>query len=134
MAKKISKKDIEAAKEKKIEKSDLEVITQAMLDKRGKGVCALDLRGIGTGICDWFAICNADSNANVLAIADNIEEQMLIQKGRKVTRQQGRENAFWIIMDYSDIVIHIFQSEYRDFYRLEELWADAPMQKFEDED
>ena len=50
--------------------------------------------------------------------------------GKKVLRQQGRENNFWIILDYGDIVVHIFQTEYRDFYRLEDLWADAPRKEF----
>lgn len=133
MVRKISKKEIEESAKMAEPKTDLEIITDAMLEKKAKGVCALDLRGIGTGICDHFVICNADSGTNVIAIADNIEEQMLVKAGRKLVRQQGRENAVWIILDYTDIVIHIFQTEYREFYRLEELWADAPIQKFEDD-
>lgn len=61
----------------------------------------------------------------VAAIADNVEEQMILKAGRKVRRSQGKENRFWVILDYSDIVVHIFQTEYRRFYHLEDLWADA---------
>ncbi len=105
-----------------------------MLDKKAKNVCSLDLKEIGTSICDYFVICNADSTPNVLAIADNIEEEMIIKCNRKVTRMQGKENAFWIILDYSNIVVHIFQTEYREFYRLEDLWADSVITKYSDEE
>ncbi|MBQ1218564.1 MAG: ribosome silencing factor [Bacteroidales bacterium] len=105
-----------------------------MLDKKGKNVCTMDLTGIGTSICDHFVICNADSTPNVLAIADNVEDEMIVKCKTKVVRQQGRENAFWIIMDYGNIVVHIFQTEYREFYRLEDLWADADVKHFVDED
>ena len=110
----------------------LKTIVEAIQDKKGKNVCTLDLTGIGTSICDHFVICNADSTPAVMAIADNIEEEMLVKCNTKVLRQQGKENAFWIIMDYSDIVVHIFQTEYREFYRLEDLWADAVKKTYED--
>ena len=104
---------------------ELHTITEAMLEKKAQNVCSLDLREIGTSICDYFIICNADSTTNVLAIADNVEERMLMQCKRKVMRKQGQENAFWIILDFSNIVVHIFQTRYREFYRLEDLWADS---------
>ena len=104
-----------------------------MLDKKAKNVCSLDLKEIGTSICDYFVICNADSTTNVLAIADNVEEEMIVKCNRKVHRMQGKENGFWIILDFSNIVVHIFQTEYREFYRLEDLWADAKTTKYEDE-
>lgn len=112
----------------------LKTIVEAMLDKKGKNVCTMDLTAIGTSICDHFVICNADSTPNVMAIADNVEDEMIVKCKTKVTRQQGRENAFWIIMDYGNIVVHIFQTEYREFYRLEDLWADADVKHYEDED
>lgn len=112
----------------------LKTIVEAIQDKKGKNVCSLDLTGVGTSICDHFVICNADSTPNVLAIADNIEEEMLVKCNTRVLRQQGKENAFWIIMDYSDIVVHIFQTEYREFYRLEDLWADAQKKVYEDQE
>ncbi len=112
---------------------EIEVIASAMLDKKAKGVCSLDLRHVGSAIADFFIVCNADSTTQVAAIADNIEEEMIRQCGRKVVRTQGKENAFWIIMDYSDIVIHIFKTEYREFYRLEDLWADAERKEFSEQ-
>ncbi len=111
----------------------IKTIVEAIQDKKGKNICTMDLTGIGTSICDHFVICNADSTPAVLAIADNIEEEMIVKCNTRVLRQQGKENAFWIIMDFSDIVVHIFQTEYREFYRLEDLWADAVKKVYEEE-
>jgi len=115
-----------------MENKELKVIADAMLEKKGQDVVSLDLRSIGTAISDHFIVCNADSTPAVVAIADNIEERMIEKCRRKVTRSQGKENAFWVILDYGDIVVHIFQTPYRAFYRLEELWADAERTAYED--
>lgn len=115
-----------------MDNKELKVIADAMLEKKGQEVVSLDLRSIGTAISDHFIVCNADSTPAVVAIADNIEERMLEKCRRKVVRTQGKENAFWVIMDYGDIVVHIFQTPYRCFYRLEDLWADADRTVYED--
>ena len=115
-----------------MDNKELKVIADAMLEKKGKEVISLDLRPIGTAISDYFIVCNADSTPNVVAIADNVEERMLEKCGRKVNRTQGKENAFWVILDYGDIVVHVFQTPYRSFYRLEDLWADADRVVYED--
>jgi ribosome-associated protein len=116
----------------KMDKKTLKVIADAMLEKKAQDVVSLDLKPIGTAISDYFIVCNADSTPAVAAIADNIEDRMIEKCGRKVIRTQGKENAFWVIMDYGDIVVHIFQTPYRAFYRLEDLWADAPREVYED--
>ncbi len=108
---------------------DLRVMADAMLDKKAQNVIDIDLRPLGTAITDHFMICNADSTTNVNAIADNVISKMR-EEGRKPLRTQGMENNFWIILDYGDIVAHIFLTEYRQFYRLEELWADAPRKEY----
>lgn len=113
--------------------NEVRVIAEAMMEKKGQGVTALDLKEIGTAISDWFVVCNADSGTNVMAIADNIEDRMAERCGRRPVRTQGRENAVWIIIDYGDIVVHVFQTPYRMFYRLEDLWADAGRTDFSEE-
>lgn len=113
---------------------EVRTIADAMSDKKAKNICSLDLKSLGTSICDYFVICNADSTTNVIAIADNVEEEMLAKCNRKVVRMQGKENAFWIILDYSNIVVHIFQTEYREFYRLEDLWADSKITTYGEEE
>lgn len=125
-------KKIVKAPVKKAVPTDMEVITDAILEKKGQNVISLDLRKEGSGICDFFVICNADSTTNVSAIADNIEDRMIERLKKKVLRSQGKENRFWIIQDYGDIVVHIFQTEYRNFYRLEDLWSDCDKKTYED--
>ena len=115
-----------------MDKNTLKVIADAMLEKKGQDVVSLDLKPIGTAISDYFIVCNADSTPAVVAIADNVEERMLEKCKRKVIRTQGKENAFWVIMDYGDVVVHVFQTPYRSFYRLEDLWADAERTVYED--
>lgn len=112
--------------------NELKVIADAMLEKKGQDVVSLDLRSIGTAISDHFIVCNADSTPAVVAIADNVEDRMIEKCRRKVNRTQGKENAFWVILDYGDIVVHVFQTPYRVFYRLEDLWADAEKTVYED--
>lgn len=111
--------------------SPVKVIADAMLDKKAKDVISLDLTPVGSSIADYFVICNADSTTAVAAIADNVLVKMKEKLDRKVVRMQGLENDFWIILDFGDVVVHIFLTEYREFYRLEDLWADAPKEVHE---
>ena len=115
-----------------MDNKELKVIADAMLEKKGQDVVSLDLRPIGTAISDYFIVCNADSAPAVVAIPDNVEEKMIQNCRRKVARTQGKENAYWVILDYGDIVVHVFQTPYRSFYRLEDLWADAEKTVYED--
>ena len=114
-------------------KTLVDTIAEAMLEKKGHDVVALDLSKIGTAISDHFVVCNADSTTQVVAICDSVEEMMEAKCGRPAVRKQGRENAFWVILDYSNIVVHIFKTDQRVFYRLEDLWADAVKTTYEDE-
>ncbi len=115
-------------------KNLIETIVSAIQDKKGKNIVSLDLSGFDGAICSYFVVCNADSTTQVGAIADSVEEQVLTTLGEKVWRIEGQQTGLWIAMDYVDVVVHIFQSELRDFYRLEELWADAPMVRYEYEE
>ncbi len=109
----------------------IETIVGAIEDKKGKNIVSLDLSGFDGAICSAFVVCNADSTTQVAAIAAGIEEKVQESLGEKVWRVEGQQSALWIAMDYVDVVVHIFQSELREFYRLEELWADAPMTRYE---
>lgn len=116
-----------------MKENHLKVIADAMLEKKGKDVVSLDLTTVGTAISDHFIVCNADSTTNVRSIADNVEDRMIELCGRKVVRAQGKENAVWVILDYGDVVVHVFQTPFRAFYRLEDLWADAKRTEYNDE-
>ena len=100
-------------------------------DKKANDILLLNMEGLSP-VTDYFVICSASNNMLVKAIADNIEDRMIEKCRRKVARTQGKENAFWVILDYGDIVVHVFQTPYRAFYRLEDLWADAERTVYED--
>ncbi|MDR2064295.1 MAG: ribosome silencing factor [Prevotellaceae bacterium] len=108
----------------------LNVAIDAMQEKKAKNIISLDFSKLKNSICKYFIICNADSHTQVSAISDNIEDKVLEKLNEKIWRRNGIENAFWIILDYGDVVIHIFQTEQRNFYRLEELWADAELTQY----
>ncbi len=112
----------------------IDTIVAAIEDKKGKDIVSLDLSGIDGAICAHFVVCNADSTTQVAAIADGIDEKVLETLGEKVWRIEGQQNSVWIAMDYVEVVVHIFQTELRGFYKLEELWSDAPMTRYEYEE
>ena len=112
----------------------VKVIAQAMLDKKAADVVSLELGVLEGAITDHFVICNADSTTQVAAIADSVIEKMIEAGKGKPIRQQGLENGFWVILDWGDVVVHVFQTPYRAFYRIEDLWADAPSRHWEDAD
>lgn len=107
-------------------------IIEGIHKKKGKEVVSLDLTKIENAVCKYFVICHGDSNTQVDAIADSVEETVREMAGEKVWRKEGKTNATWILLDYADVVVHIFQKAYRDFYKLEDLWADAKLLKYED--
>ncbi|MFI3320642.1 MAG: ribosome silencing factor [Rikenellaceae bacterium] len=109
-------------------------IVEAIQDKKGKNIVSLDLSGFDGAICSHFVICNAESTTQVEAISRGVEEAMEEKLGEKLWRVEGRQMALWVAMDYVDVMVHVFQSELRDFYKLEELWADAPLTKYESEE
>lgn len=109
----------------------IDTIVSAIQDKKGKDIVSLDLSDFDGAICSHFVICHADSMTQTCAIADGIEEKVLETLGEKVWRIEGQQTGLWVAMDYVDVVVHIFQSDLRSFYKLEELWADAPMKRYE---
>ena len=108
---------------------DLRLIADAIYEKKGERVVSLDLRNIDGAITDYFVVCDASNTTQVGAVADNIVEKMK-EEGHRLLRSQGEGNNFWIIQDYGNILVHIFLKEYRDFYRLEDLWADVPRKEY----
>ncbi len=112
-------------------KNMIETIVEAIQDKKGKDIVSLDFEGFDGAITSHFIVCNAESTTQVEAISNGIEQAMIEKLGQKVWRVEGRQTALWIAMDYVDVIVHIFQSELRDFYQLEELWSDAPLTKYE---
>eukprot|EP01133_Synstelium_polycarpum_P011272 gene11272-13154_t len=102
-----------------------ELAVHGIQEKKGNDIVRLDLRNLNSSVSDYFIICNADSTTQVKAIADSVEEEIYKKTQTDPWRKEGLENAEWIILDYFDIVVHIFKTEKRDFYGIEDLWGDA---------
>jgi ribosome-associated protein len=102
-----------------------EIAIHGIQEKKGHDIVRLDLRELNSSVSDYFIVCNADSSTQVKAIADSVEEEVYKATQTNPWRKEGLENAEWIILDYFDIVVHIFKTEKRDFYGIEDLWGDA---------
>ena len=102
-----------------------EIAVHGMQEKKGHDIVRLDLRDINSSVSDYFIVCNADSATQVKAIADSVEHEIYKSTEASPWRKEGQENAEWIILHYFDVVIHIFKTEKRDFYGIEDLWGDA---------
>jgi ribosome-associated protein len=107
------------------------VILQAVQEKKAEDIVSLDLRKIPEAVADFFIICQATSTTQVKAIADNVEHRVKELCLEVPYRHEGMNAAQWVLVDYVNIVVHIFQPETRKFYRLEEMWSDALAQEHE---
>jgi ribosome-associated protein len=108
----------------------IECIVKGIQDKKGKEILSIDLTKLDNAVCRYFIICHGDSNTQVNAIAHSIEKVMEETLNEKVARSQGYENAQWILLDYFDYMVHVFQKDTREFYNLESLWADGKVNHF----
>ena len=100
-------------------------VVEAMDSLKGKEIVTLDLRETGTSVTAYFVICHANSTTQVDAIADKIIDEVLEKNGIKPYHVEGRDNTEWILIDFVDVVVHVFLQSMRKYYQLEELWADA---------
>jgi ribosome-associated protein len=103
----------------------LDAIVEGMKERKAKNITVLNLKGIENRVSDYFVICDADSNTHVNSIADSIEETVEKLNGERAFHTEGHQNGEWILIDYINIVTHVFQREFRDHYNLEGLWGDA---------
>ena len=103
-------------------------IIDCIQEKKGSGIVQINLTKIDNSVCEYFIIAHADSNTQVRAIASHIDNHLRKQYKIKPLHSEGYENAQWVLLDYNSIIVHIFQQETRNFYKLEELWADAELE------
>lgn len=109
----------------------LEVIVKGIQEVKGENITILDLRELPHTISDYFVVCDANSNTQVKAIARSIEKLTKEILGEKPEHVEGKENSLWVLMDYIDVVVHVFYKETREKYRIEDLWGDATIKKIE---
>ena len=106
-------------------------IINAIRNKKGENIVSLDLRKVQEAVADFFIVCEASSNVQVKAIADAVEEEVKQKCEELPYRHEGYQALQWVLIDYVNIVVHIFQQENRRFYKLEEMWNDADRMEHE---
>lgn len=120
-------------KKKNIEQSEflLNVIIEAIKNKKGKEIVSIDLRKIENSVCEYFVICTGDSTTQLGAIVEEIKEKAKEIAKNPVDHIEGLKNSQWVLMDFINIVVHAFLPDQRNFYHLEDLWADGKIVKYE---
>nr|WP_321407300.1 ribosome silencing factor [uncultured Carboxylicivirga sp.] len=103
----------------------VDTIVEGIQEKKGTNIAILDLTELDNTICQYFVICDGDSNTHVDAVANSVEDYVRKHAEEKPNHTEGFTNAEWILLDYFDVVVHVFQRSQREFYNLEGLWADA---------
>lgn len=117
-------------KEKKSTNILIDAIIEGVRRKKGEGIIDMDLVKLNNTQCNHFIICHGNSNTQVEAIAQSIEDTVEELTGENVWHTDGYRNAQWILLDYSDVMVHVFQKDTRSLYDLESLWADAQIKTY----
>ena len=102
-----------------------EFILEAIREKKGHQIVSIDLSEVENSICDFFIICHGESVTQVGAITESIEKKLKEEARIRAHHVEGLQNSQWVLLDYFDILVHVFQEEFRSFFKLEELWADG---------
>lgn len=107
-----------------------ELAIYGIQEKKGNEIVRLDLRNVFSSVSDYFVICHADSATQVKAIANSVEEEIYKATRQEPWRKEGLEYGEWILLDYIDVVVHIFRTDKREYYGVEDLWGDADIKYY----
>lgn len=107
------------------------LIIAGIEDIKGQNISILDLRSIENSVCDYFVICDGNSNTQVNAIVNCIQKKVSKSAHEKPYQIEGEDNAEWVLMDYINIVVHVFHKHKREYYAIENLWGDAKITEIE---
>jgi ribosome-associated protein len=110
----------------------LKSVLKGIFEKKGQDVLKIDLRKLDSRIADFFIICHGSSVNQIDSLCDSVEDTVRKEASEKPIHVEGLDNCFWVLLDYGNVVVHIFLEEYRHFYSLESLWADAPIEAMKD--
>jgi ribosome-associated protein len=102
-----------------------DLVVEGMLDKKATNIVVMDLKDVKNAVADYFILCSGNSDTQIDAISDAIEEAVFKKVKENPWKKEGRENKEWILIDYVSVVAHVFNKDKRKFYGLDELWGDA---------
>lgn len=109
-----------------------EAAIRGIQEKKGSNILLMDMRGLPNSVTDIMVIATAESSTQVAAIADSVEDEVRKELAENPWHTEGYENALWILLDYVNVVVHVFQPDVRDYYQIEKLWADAEFKWIKD--
>ncbi len=111
-----------------------QIVIKGMQEKKASDIVVMDLSDVKNAIANFFVICSGSSDTQIDSIADSIDEEVHKILGEAPWHYEGRENKEWVLLDYVDVVAHVFKKDKREFYALENLWGDAKIEQIEDID
>jgi ribosome-associated protein len=131
LKKKSAPRKVTKKKARKIDIAELtrDYVVHGMQEKKAKEIVCIDLRNIKNAVTDFFVVCHADSKTHIDAIAKSVEEVVYKKQGDEPFHKEGLSNSEWILLDYINVVVHIFRGEQREYYGIERLWADAEIER-----
>ena len=108
------------------------LVVKGLQEKKGLEVTLIDLKGMPNAVADYFVIASGSSDTHTSSLADSVEHEVKKATGEFPIAREGKNNGEWVLLDYANVVVHVFQTETREFYSLEKLWGDAKITKFDD--
>lgn len=119
-------------KNKPLDKASFtELIVDSIQDIKGQNIVLMDLRNLDDAPTDYFIVCEGESTTQISAIANNVVKRIKDETGVKPSHMEGKTSATWVLVDYFDVIVHVFYPETRQFYELEDLWSDAKITEYQ---
>jgi ribosome-associated protein len=109
-----------------------QVVVKGMQEMKAEDVVAMDLRKVDNAVADFFVICSGNSDTHIDAIAESIDKEVNEIDGQNPWHREGYNNKTWVLLDYVDVVVHVFNDDKREFYALESLWGDAKITRYDE--
>jgi ribosome-associated protein len=109
------------------------LVIKGLQEKKGLEITLIDLKNINNAVADYFVIASGSSDTHTSSLADSVEYEVKKATGEFPIAREGKNNGQWVLLDYANVVVHVFQKETREFYSLEKLWGDAKITKLKDE-
>ena len=110
-----------------------QVVVKGIQEKKGEEIVVMDLRKVNNAIADFFVICSGTSDTHIDGISDSVDKEVSTASGENPWHREGTNNKTWVLLDYVDVVVHIFNRENRAYYKLEDLWGDADITHYDEE-
>ncbi|MFY7828082.1 MAG: ribosome silencing factor [Flectobacillus sp.] len=125
---------VDITAEKEISSEELcNLVVKGMQEKKALDIVVMDLRGVKNAFADFFVVCAGTSDTQIDAIADSVDKEVWEATRTNPKSIEGKSNREWILLDYYDVIVHVFKKDRREFYKLEELWGDAQFTYIDDE-